>query len=266
MKIFISADMEGIAGITHWDETDKGHEDYTVFSKLMTREVVAACEGALEAGADEIWVKDAHETGRNIIASDLPPEVILVRGWSGHPYSMVQELDESFSALILIGYHAPAGSDGDPLAHTISRKISFLKINDSLFSEFKLVALTAALACVPLVFVSGDSYTCREALEFNPGVEIVSTKRGVGDSIISIAPEAARERIKEGVRSALGSSKEFAIPETPDHFHAEVRYVDHCEALRSSYYPGAELHAPSLIKYESDSFLQVLTFLSFVVE
>lgn len=265
MKIYISADMEGIAGITHWDETEKGHETYPAFSKLMTREVIAACEGALEAGAEEIWIKDAHETGRNIMVSELPPEAILIRGWSGHPYSMVQELDESFSALILIGYHAPAGSDGDPLAHTISRKVSCLKINGDLFSEFRLVAYTASLLQVPVIFVSGDEFTCLEAKELISDVETVATKSGRGNSTISIAPRVAQKRIRKGVRAAVGSSRNALALPIPDQFDIEVEYTSHGEALRNSFYPRARLCAANRISYEVEDFLQVLRFISFVI-
>ncbi len=130
MKIYISADIEGIIGITHWDETEKSKSDYERFSKQMTNEVKAACEGAINAGTDEIWVKDAHDTGRNIIAVDLPQTVRLVRGWSEHPYLMVQELDESFDALLMIGYHSFGGSSSNPLSHTLSsRTFNYIKLN-----------------------------------------------------------------------------------------------------------------------------------------
>ena len=74
MKIYISADIEGVTGVTHWDETDLGKGESSLFREQMTAEVVAACEGALQAGATEIWVKDAHDSARNIIASRLPHE------------------------------------------------------------------------------------------------------------------------------------------------------------------------------------------------
>jgi len=114
MKIYISADIEGITGTTHWDEADKKNSDFKEFQEQMTAEVAAACEGALRAGATEILVKDAHDTARNIIASKLPREVRLVRGWSGHPFSMVQYLDETFHAVLMIGYHSRAGLDTNP--------------------------------------------------------------------------------------------------------------------------------------------------------
>ena len=94
MKVFISVDIEGCAGITHWDEAEKNHADYPEFREQMTREAVAAIEGAKIAGATEILVKDAHSSGRNLIASMLPADVRLVRSWMGHPLCMVQELDE----------------------------------------------------------------------------------------------------------------------------------------------------------------------------
>ena len=105
MNVYISADIEGTAGITHWDEADRNNPAYPEFREAMTREVVAACEGAIAAGATDILIKDAHDSGRNIHVSQLPECARIVRGWSGHPYSMVQELDESFDALVLIGYH-----------------------------------------------------------------------------------------------------------------------------------------------------------------
>ena len=87
MKVYISVDIEGVAGITHWDETNKAHADYPEFREQMTREAVAAIEGARAAGATEIWVKDAHETGRNLITSMLPDGVTLIRSGQGTHYA-----------------------------------------------------------------------------------------------------------------------------------------------------------------------------------
>src|SRR6187399_857694 len=117
MKVFISADIEGVAGITSPDEANPDHRDVAYFQDQMTREVKAACDGAIAAGAKEIWVKDAHWTGRNIDTRKLPECVRMIRGWSGHPFSMMAELDKTFDAAVMIGYHARAGSAGNPLAH-----------------------------------------------------------------------------------------------------------------------------------------------------
>ena len=90
MKVYISVDIEGCAGITHWDEAGKNHADWQEFREQMTREAVAAIEGAQIAGATKILVKDAHSSGRNIIASMLPADVRLIRAWAGHPLCMVR--------------------------------------------------------------------------------------------------------------------------------------------------------------------------------
>lgn len=92
MKVYISVDIEGVAGITHWDEAEKAHPDYPEFREQMTREAVAAIEGAQAAGAKEIWINDAHDSGRNLITSMLPADMHLIRSWAGHPLCMVQEL------------------------------------------------------------------------------------------------------------------------------------------------------------------------------
>ena len=78
--------MEGITGVTHWDEVDHNKPSaYTQFQERMTKEVVSACEGANDAGAKEIWVKDAHYSGRNILSEELPGNVKLIRGWVAIP-------------------------------------------------------------------------------------------------------------------------------------------------------------------------------------
>ena len=203
MKIYISADIEGITGVTHWDEAERQNPDYKEFKEQMTAEVAAACEGSLQAGASEIWVKDAHGSGRNLIAARLPRQTFLIRGWSGHPFSMVQELDESFNALVMIGYHSRAGSGDNPLAHTNSGKISALEINGHFASELMINALTAAYVNVPLVFVSGDEGICEDAESFIPEIRTLAVKRGLGDASINIHPQFAVEKIAEGVQSAL---------------------------------------------------------------
>ena len=145
MKIFISADIEGVATTTLWPETEKGSEDYRLHAQQMTLEVIAACEAASEAGASEIVVRDAHEDGNNLDIWKLPENVTLLRGWSGHPYSMVYGIDPSFDAAIFIGYHSAASSEGNPLSHTESLNPLSVKLNGALASEFLLYSYATAL-------------------------------------------------------------------------------------------------------------------------
>ncbi|MDY7040614.1 MAG: M55 family metallopeptidase [Chloroflexota bacterium] len=265
MKVYISADIEGITGATHWDEAEKKKSDYGEFQEQMTAEVVAACEGALNAGATEIWVKDAHDTGRNIVASELPEEVRLVRGWSGHPFSMVQELDETFHATVMIGYHSRAGSDTNPLAHTLSGGVAHIKINDRYASEFLLHAYASALMGVPVVFVSGDEGLCREVTSLNSNIATNAVMQGVGNSTVSIHPHLAVARTREGVEEALRDDVSRCRIPLPERFSVEIRYKDHTKAYQYSFFPGATLKEPYTIRFESGDYFEVLRLLLFAV-
>lgn len=265
MKIFISADIEGVTGATHWDETDPQKPDYSEFRDQMTAEVAAACEAAYEAGATEVWVKDAHGPARNLKASKLPQDIRLVRGWSGHPFGMVEGLDETFDALLLIGYHSRGGSSGSPLAHTITGRLRRIKVNELSVSEFHLSLYTAALVGVPVVFVSGDEALCADVKAVNSRIRTVGVKRGIGDSTVSIHPNRAFALIKKGVGEALRDELDCCTIELPDHFSVRIQFLKHQKAYRASFYPGAELISPDTIGLEASGFFDVLRFLSFVL-
>ena len=267
MKIYISADMEGITGVTHWDEVDHNKPSvYTQFQARMTQEVVAACEGANDAGAKEIWVKDAHYSGRNILSEELPENVKLIRGWSGHPYSMVQELDDSFDALLMVGYHSMAGKGGNPLAHTLSSsKLDSVFINGQQTSEFFLHGNIAAKHGIPLVFVSGDAGLCEEVKDVSPNTTTHATMVGVGDSTINIQPETSRKAIREKVKMALSSNLKKCIWTHPDSFSLEVRFIKQQLAYRASHYPGATLLDAKTVAFEASDFDDIMRFMLFTV-
>lgn len=263
MKIYISADIEGITGVTHWDETDLDKAEYASAREQMTAEVVAACEGALQAGATEVWVKDAHDSARNILASRLPHEAKLIRGWAPHPLMMVQELDETFQAAAFIGYHSRAGSNTSPLAHTMTGAYVRLAINGREASEFLVNAYAAAMLAVPLVFVSGDRGLCEEVRGFNPAIGTVAVKEGIGNSTVSIHPELGVARIREGMASALHGDLSKCRGTLPAHFAVDLQYRDHTKAYQHSFYPGAELKDPVTVHFEHERYFEVLRFLYF---
>jgi D-amino peptidase len=265
MKVFISADIEGVTGVAHWDEADRLNSDYREFREQMTAEVAAACEGALRAGAGEIWVKDAHASGRNLIAARLPKQTRLIRGWTGHPFSMVQELDESFDAMLMVGYHSRAGSGANPLAHTISSNIAALKINGTCASELLMHAYTAAYVKVPLVFVSGDQGICQDAALLISPITTVAVKRGVGNASISIHPHLAVDLITEQVQTALQDDIAKCRLPLPEHFSVQITYRDHAMAHRASFFPAAVLEQPHTVGFESDDYFEVLRLFSFVL-
>jgi D-amino peptidase len=265
MKIYISADIEGVTGVTHWDETDLGKGDYAPFREQMTAEVNAACEGALEAGATEIWVKDAHDSARNILAARLPKEVKLIRGWSGHPFSMVQELDTSFRAAMLIGYHSRAGAGTSPLAHTMTGSVTLITINGQPVSEFLMHTYAAASVGVPVVFVSGDKGLCEEVKGIDPTITTVAVKEGVGNSTVSLHPQVALGQIREGTAKALKGDPAQSLLKLPERFTIEVQYRRAFDAYRNGFYPGAQQVNDTTVRFESESYYDVMRFFLFTV-
>lgn len=265
MKVYISADIEGIAGMCDWEEATPTHPCYGEFRERMTAHVKAACEAALAAGADELWVKDAHAAGRNLLHAELPAGVRLVRGWSRHPLLMVQELDESFDALGFIGYHSRAGSGGNPLAHTLSSsKLAEVRVSGRPVSEALLYGWAAAEMGVPLAFVSGDEQLCAEVTDLCPPVVTIPVMRGAGASTISIHPDEARERIRAGVREALSRDLAACRLPLPERLTVEVDFKDLTRAHAMSFYPGARLANDRTVALEANSVLDMLRFLVFM--
>jgi D-amino peptidase len=263
MKIFISADIEGVTGTTHWDETELDKAEYASAREQMTAEVAAACEGALQAGATEIWVKDAHDSARNLIASKLPHEARLVRGWAPDPLMMMQELDETFQAAALIGYHSRAGANTSPLSHTMTGAWVRISVNGCDVSEFLLNTYTAAMLKVPVVFVSGDKGLCAEVAGLNPAIGTVAVKEGIGNSTINIHPELATNLIRSGVAKALKSDRSKCQMRLPEHFAVDIQFKDHTKAHVYSFYPGAKLKDPVTVHFEHAVYYEVLRFLFF---
>ena len=263
MKIYISADIEGVTGVTHWDETELGKGDYGPFREQMTAEVAAACEGALEAGATEIWVKDAHDSARKIIASKLHHEAKLIRGWSGHPFIMVQELDDTFQGLVLIGYHSRGGAGTSPLAHTMTGSITRMSINERPASEFLIHTYAAAYVNVPVAFVSGDKGLCAEITQFNPHIGTLAVKEGIGNSTVSIHPDLATAGIREGVSKALKGDLSLCRVKLPAHFSVEIQFRRAYDAYHFGFFPGAMQKDDVTVRFENDSYYEVMRFLLF---
>ncbi len=263
MKVFISADMEGTAGIAHWDETERTHPDWAEYRALMTEEVVAACEGAEAAGATEIVVKDAHDSARNLIAERLPASARIVRGWSGHPDAMMFGLDESFDAALYTGYHAKAGTEDNLLAHTSNLRISRLLLNGEVASEFTMNSLCAARYGVPSAFLSGDAGICADARAFAPGIGTVETIQGFGRAALSLSPARSRALIREGVQAALSGGGGTA-PALADRFEMVIEFNNPTDAYRARFYPGAKDHGLRAAAFESADFFDILTAYAFM--
>ncbi|OQB24976.1 MAG: D-aminopeptidase [Firmicutes bacterium ADurb.Bin182] len=265
-KLFISADIEGTAGIAHWDETEKSKADYTYFAKQMTREVKAACEGAVRAGIEEILVKDAHDSGRNIDPSALPECASVYRGWARHPFCMMYGLDDSFEGVVFTGYHSAANMNSNPLSHTMDTRNNFVKINGEICSELMINSLTAAYTGVPVYCVSGDRGLCEWIRSVNPNILTVPVSEGYGSGTKGLHPDVAVRRIAETVEKALKQSKRqdcmFPLPKS---FNVEINFKDHFLAQSGSFYPGAKQTGPRTVEFYAEDYWDVLCFFHFVL-
>ncbi len=266
-KIFLSCDIEGTAGICAWDETEWGDPRNEYFRAQMSREASSACLGALDAGADEIFVKDAHDSARNLDPKLLPKEAKLLRGWAGNMLSMMAGIDSMpFDAAMMTGYHACAGNDGNPLSHTMSSgRIDHVTINGIQASEFIINAYTAAYFGVPTCFVSGDASLCRSAKEFIPAITTVETNEGIGSAVVSIHPDLSCEKIREGVKVALSGDLSLCMPEKPEIYKIEIGYHKHQEAHAKSFYPGAVAKGSCALTFEHTDYLECLRLFHFVL-
>lgn len=265
MKLFISADIEGCAGITLSQECHKNESVYQAYAKEMTDEVIAVCEAAFENGVDEIVVKDGHGDASNIDPLRMPENVTLIRGKSGHPINMMFGIDESFDAAMFVGYHAPAGSDKSPLAHTSTGNTNYIYLNGNIMSEYMLNSYTAAMYGVPVIFISGDEEICEQASAWVPAIETVSTKKGVGASVFNKARATVLKELKEGVKTALQNPVTECTIDMPKSFEYIANYKDLKKAYQMSFFPGMRRVDAATNCLETDNYMDVVVAHSFVV-
>lgn len=268
MKIFISADIEGTTGIAHWDETTPEQPDfhhYQYFARQMTAEVNAACLGALDAGAAEVFVKDAHDSARNIDPAQLPEAVRIFRGWAKNPFVMMAGLDESFDGVLFTGYHSGSGTNSNPMSHTMNGKNNHVLINGQMASELLINSWIAAWYKVPVFFVSGDKGLCDWVKTLNPGIRTVAVNEGVGNGVISMHPHAAVRQIRETVTAALKQDPAQLLLKLPDSFDVEISFKEHFRAYQGSFYPGAHQTGNRTVAFSAGDYLDVLRFLFYVL-
>ncbi len=265
MKVYISVDMEGITGVSLWDETIKGKHDYDRYRVQMTKEALAAVNGALKAGATDIIVKDAHEDGKNLIHDMLPEEVKIISGWSNNPYNMIEGIDDSYDAIIFVGYHSSANSNGNPLAHTLyPERVREVKINGERADEFLIYAYAGMTVNVPVVMVSGDGSLARHVREFNNNITTVATSEGFSGASVHLHPNVSVDKIEDAAFTALSNLSSFKMPVMPNKFTIEVEFTEHDYAYKMSFFPGAELITEHIVRYSARDFRDILVFILFM--
>jgi D-amino peptidase len=210
LKVYISVDMEGVAGVVTADQLIPGGFEYERFRHFMTDETLAAVRAAKEAGAGEIVVSDSHGNGENLLIEEFPKDVRIVRAWPRHG-GMMAGLDSSFNAAIFIGYHASTTNLNGVRAHTFSSAhYTRVTLNGNAVTEGEFNAAYAGAKGVPIIFASGDDAAVQEIKSRLGNIETVDTKKSLSfHSAETLTPAASCEKILAGVKSALGRLREF---------------------------------------------------------
>jgi D-amino peptidase len=260
MRVYISVDMEGIAGVAHEDQTDpidpRHAGEYNRFRRLMTNEANAAIAGALEAGADAVLVNDSHWLMRNLLAEELNPSAELLSGGPKR-LSMVEGIDGGFDAAMFIGYHARAGTRNATIDHTYTSRVYEARLNGQAVGELAINAAMAGVFGVPVALVSGDQSLASEARSLlGDEVETVVVKQAVGRfATRSLAPTVACQRIREGAARALRRRHEPYVLKPP--IQLEVDFALTQMADMAELVPGSIRTSGRTLGYTADDYREV---------
>ena len=209
-KIYISVDMEGISGVVGDDQTSAGGAEYNRSRKLMAEDANAAIRGAFEGGATEVVVNDSHGSQRNLLPEDLDPRARLI-SHSFKRHGMVEGLDETFDAVMFVGYHAKADSPRGLFAHTGSGVVKDVQVNGKSAGEGGLNTLMAQWFGVPVVLITGDDVAVEQQKEWTPGIRGVVVKRAINmRAVEGKSPAAARRDIQAGAKEGVAGSRKPA--------------------------------------------------------
>lgn len=265
LKVYISVDMEGIAGVVTADQLLPGGFEYERFRRFMTDEAVAAVQGAKAAGATEVVVSDSHGNGESLLIESFPKDMRLVRSWPRHG-EMMAGLDSSFAAALFVGYHASTSNPKGVRAHTISSAhFTRVALNGTAVTEAELNAAYAGAAGVPVVFISGDDAAIAEVTSRLGPMESVITKKNLGfHSAESLTPAAACDKIYQGALTAVAHRDQrkpyvLAAPVTLD-----ISFKSYTSAEIVSYLRSVERTDSHSIRFVGRDMEEVVDFIVFL--
>jgi D-amino peptidase len=263
LKIFISADMEGVVGVVSDAQIGPGGFEYERFRGFMTAEVNACIAAAREAGATEILIADAHGNGQNLLLEQLPDDVMLVRSWP-RPLGMMEGIDSSFDGVIFLGYHASTANERGVRAHTFSSaNVTAVRLNGISMSEASVNAAIAGHFGVPVIMVSGDNVAVAETQVIIGDVEGAVVKWAKGfHSAQTLMPEAAYRVIRDRTKAAIGRIDQFQpyLLEPPLRLELSLKHYRPVELL--SYLPNVERVNSHTVRFVGQDILEVSRFLS----
>ncbi len=260
MRVYISVDMEGVAGVVHENQTDpidpRHAQDYNRFRRLMTAEANAAIEGAVAAGAGTVLVNDSHWLMRNLLAEDLHPAAELL---SGGPKlrSMVEGVEAGFDAALFIGYHARAGTQHAVIDHTYTSRVYEARLNGQPVGELAINAAMAGIYGVPVAMVSGDQALAAEARALlGEALETVVVKHAVGRfSARSVPPAESCRRIREGATVALKRTHRPLVLTTPIRLEVDFQLTQMADM--AELVPGSKRTGGRTLEYVHHDYREV---------
>lgn len=257
-KVFISADMEGISGISASDQLSATGAEYNRSRKMMADDVNAAIRGARLGGATVVVVNDSHGSMRNLRLEDLEDGVSLI-SHSFKRSGMMEGLDETFDAAILIGYHAKAGNPGGLFAHTGSGVVRDVRVNGRSLGEGGLNTLVAAWYGVPVVLVTGDDVAVKQVAESASTAKTVAVKRAINPRAVELRPfEIVHREIEQAAQTGVRGAKKFA-PQREAMYRVEVQFEDLAIPEVAQNLPTMSRPSPDTISFTADSMPKAYT-------
>lgn len=250
MKIFISADMEGISGVAT-NQQLKTPSEYQRFRKLMTADVNAAIEGAISGGAKEIVVADGHGNMSNILIEELDPRARLVSG-NNRVMCQLEGLDDSFDGIMFVGHHGrEGGSETAVISHTLAGIcVNEMKINGEVVGETEMNAYVAGAFGVPPIFTSGDDSYIAEVQETLPNIEAAVTKRAVDRFAAELLhPEEAQKAIRAKAELAVTNAKKHQPLELKGPVTFDIQFKGSQQAMMTTTIPSVEMTGPKSIRF-----------------
>ena len=265
LKIFISVDMEGVAGVATADQLSPGSFEYERFRGFMTRETLAAVNAARAAGATDIVVADSHGNGENLLIEQFPPQVRIVRSWPRH-LGMMGGIDSTFDAAMFVGYHASTHNPKGVRAHTFSSaRLARVAMNGINVTEGAWNAAIAGHFNVPVIFVSGDDAAIAEIRAVIGNIEAAETKRALGfHSTETLIPEAAQELIREHATAALRRLKEFKVYKATSPVTVDVTFKSVTPAETAAYLKMFERTNSHSIRYVAKDMVEASDIMEFL--
>jgi D-amino peptidase len=265
LKIYISADMEGVVGTVTADQLGPTGFEYSRFREFMTAEVNAAIQAAVEAGATEMVVSDSHGNGENLLIERLPRNVTVIRSWP-RPLGMMAGIDSTFDGVIFLGYHTGTTNVEGVRAHTISSaRLADLRLNGLSVSEAGLNAAIAGHFNVPVIMVSGDDAVVRETKALLGDVEGAAVKWALGfHSARTLTPEAGYQLIQERVKAAIARIRDFKPFKIVPPIRLDVRFKNYRPSEVLAYLPIVERIDSHSIRFIAKDILQASNFMTFV--